>query len=135
VEYLNLQPGDIVEVKSLKEMEATLDIKGRNRGLVCDFEMNRYCGKKYRVLSRLDRMIAESTGLMRTVDATVTLEGIPCLCAWSVGGCPRSDFSYFREIWLKKVDSSSARGSQNVHPETTHQNSAISCYSSKWVSL
>jgi hypothetical protein len=103
VEHLGLQPGDLVVVKSLTEMQATLDTQGRNRGLVCDIELNRYCGKKYRVLSRLERMITEPTGEMRNMEATVILEGIPCLCAWTAGGCPRSDFTYFREIWLKKV--------------------------------
>ena len=109
MEHLGLQPGDIVEVKSLKEMQTTLDTLGRNRGLICDIELKIYCGKRYRVLSRLDRMISESTGQMRGMEATIILEGIPCQCAWTVGGCPRSDFTYFREIWLRKVGSSSER--------------------------
>ena len=110
VQELGLKPGDLVEVKSRREIEATLDKEGRNRGLVCDIELMPYCGKRFKVLSRLDRMISEATGEMRTVTATVMLDGVPCPCAFSVGGCPRSDFSYFREIWLKKIDEGGCSG-------------------------
>ena len=106
VQELGLQPGDWVEVKSRQEIEATLDKQGRNRGLVCDVELISNCGKQFKVLARLDRMISEATGEMRTVTATVMLDGVPCPCSFAVGGCPRTDFSYFREIWLKKVDDS-----------------------------
>ena len=73
-------------------MRATLDQRGRNRGLVCDIELKQFCGKQYRVQSRLDRMISEPTGEMKHVQATVILEGITCLCARVVRGCPRSDY-------------------------------------------
>ena len=101
---LGLQPGDVVQVKSLEEMRATLDRKGRNRGLICDLELKRFCGMKYRVRSRLDRMISEATGQMRKVEGTVILDGNTCLCAWTVGGCPRLEYCYWREAWLKRAD-------------------------------
>ena len=44
---LGLQPGEIVQIKSLKEMQATLDHSGRNRGLVCDIELEKFCGMKF----------------------------------------------------------------------------------------
>lgn len=101
---LQLQPGEIVEVKSIEEMRATLDGDGRNRGLICDLELRKFCGRQYRVLSRLDRMISETTGEMRSVEGTVYLDGNLCMCAWSVGGCPRQEYCYWREVWLKRVD-------------------------------
>jgi len=101
---LDLKPGEIVEIKTMKEMRDTLDRRGRNRGLVCDIELWRYCGRKYRVRSRLDRMISEYSGEMRTVEGTVILEGITCLCARTVGGCPRLEYCYWREVWLKRVE-------------------------------
>lgn len=101
---LGLQPGECVKVKSLDEVQATLDRHGRNRGLTCDAEMGRrFCGKQYRVLGRVDRMISESTGEMRKVEGTVFLEGTPCLCSWSIGGCPRQELCYWREAWLERV--------------------------------
>jgi hypothetical protein len=102
---LNLQPGEIVEIRNLEELRQTLDTCGRNRGLVCDLEMKKFCGKKYRVLSRLDRMISESTGRMRKVEGTVILDGNTCMCARVLGGCPRQEYCYWREVWLRRVES------------------------------
>src|SRR6476660_8245578 len=67
---LNLQPGELVEVKPAAEIAQTLDDRGRNRGLQCDFGMCQYSGGKFRVRNRLDRMISESTGQMRIVEGT-----------------------------------------------------------------
>lgn len=101
---LGLQPGELVEVLSLEEMRQTLDRKGRNRGLICDVELEVFCGKQYRVLSRLDRFISDVSGEMRKMEGTVILEGVPCLCARVVGGCSRLDYTYWREVWLKRVE-------------------------------
>ena len=100
---LNLQPGELVIIKSLKEIQETLDARGRNRGLVADIELGRFCGQQYRVRGRLDRMISESTGEMRKVEGTVILEGNTCLCARALGGCPRLEYCYWREVWLRRV--------------------------------
>jgi len=101
---LGLKPGELVEVLSLEEMRQTLDKKGRNRGLICDIELGANCGKRYRVLSRLDRFISDVTGEMKQVEATVILDGVHCLCARVVGGCSRLDYGYWREVWLKRVE-------------------------------
>jgi len=100
---LNLRPGEFVEIRDLEEMRQTLDTRGRNRGMACDIELKKFCGKRYRVLARLDRMISESTGEMRSVQGTVLLDGNTCMCARVVGGCPRFEFTYWREAWLKRV--------------------------------
>ena len=101
---LGLQPGELVEIKSQAEMKETLDRTGRNRGLVCDIELKKFCGQKYRVRSRFERMISEATGKMRQVEGTVILEGNTCMCARALGGCPRLDFCYWREVWLKRAE-------------------------------
>jgi len=101
---LGLQPGELVEIKSLEEMRETLDRNGRNRGLVCDIELKKFCGQRYRVRGRLDRMISEATGQMRRVEGTVVLDGNTCMCARALGGCPRLEFCYWREVWLKRVE-------------------------------
>jgi hypothetical protein len=103
---LNLQPGELVEIRSLDEMRETLDTRGRNRGLICDIEFKKFCGKRYRVLSRMDRMICESSGEMREVKGTVFLDGHTCLCARVFGGCPRQEYCYWREVWLRRVSPS-----------------------------
>ena len=105
---LNLQPGEMVEIRTIDEMRRTLDSNGRNRGLVCDIEFKKFSGKRYRVLSRMDRMICESTGEMRQVQGTVFLDGHLCLCARVFGGCPRQEYCYWREVWLRRVEPSSS---------------------------
>lgn len=42
-------------------------------------------------------MISEPTGEMRHMDATVILDGLECTCSNVLGGCPRQDFTYWRE--------------------------------------
>lgn len=108
---LALQPGEIVRIKPEVEIVKTLDSRARNRGLRCDRGMRTFCGGEYRVRSRLDRMISETTGEMREVQCTVMLEGLKCICEWThVGGCPREDYMYWREAWLDRVP-------QPVHPQ------------------
>lgn len=99
-EALNLQPGDWVTVKSVEEIQSTLDVGGRNRGLT--FGMSQCCGQPFQVERRLDRMIMENTGEMRPVQNTVLLRGARCGCLNVLGGCPRAEFSFWREIWLKR---------------------------------
>ncbi len=100
---LNLLPGELVKVKSREEILATLDSKGRNRGLLFSPEMLRYCGKRYRVLRRLDKMINEQTGEMRQIANTILLERVTC-DGKAHGGCQRTCYCLWREIWLKRVE-------------------------------
>jgi hypothetical protein len=103
-ETLNLQPGEFVEVKSIREIEGTLDTQGRNRGLLFFPDMRRYCGKRFKVRSRLERMIVEQNGEMIEMKNTVILEGNTCIYDHVFGGCPRGEYNYWREIWLRRVE-------------------------------
>jgi exopolysaccharide biosynthesis WecB/TagA/CpsF family protein len=47
VAYLNLRPGELVGVRSLKEIERTLDTAGQNRGLYFDPEQVTYVNGTY----------------------------------------------------------------------------------------
>ena len=100
---LNLQPGELVEVKSLTEILGTLDKHGRNRGLKFNYGMKEYCGKRFIVRNRLDRMINEATGNMMKIKNTVILKDVSCTYDYKGFGCPRSRFRYWREIWLKRI--------------------------------
>ena len=75
---LDLKPGDLVEVKSLAEIKETLDANGRNRGMSFEPEMSRHCGKRFRVLAPIHKMISEETGKMVTLNNTVLLDGLTC---------------------------------------------------------
>jgi hypothetical protein len=100
---LGLQPGELVRVKSKEEILATLDAHNRNRGLMFDVEMLRYCGKTARVKQRIERIIDEHTGKMLEINSDcVTLEGFVCMADYH-RLCTRSVYEYFREIWLERV--------------------------------
>jgi hypothetical protein len=99
---LNLQPGEWVQVRTAAEIQATLDANGRNRGLSFDPEMLIHCGRRYRVATPLRKIIFEENAKMIELDNTVLLEGLTCqgICALN---CPRANYFYWREIWLKRV--------------------------------
>jgi hypothetical protein len=102
---LDLQAGELVEVKSKEEILATLDAGGRNRGLSFDSEMLKYCGRRARVLRKVERIIDERSGKMLTMPRDcIILEGVTCQADYH-RFCPRAIYPYWREIWLKRVES------------------------------
>jgi hypothetical protein len=103
-ERLNLRPGEWVVVKSYEEILATLDKKGKNRGLSFDAEMVPYCGRRMKVLQRVERIIDEPTGRMTALpNDCIILQGAVCAGAYH-GFCPRAIYPYWREIWLRRID-------------------------------
>jgi hypothetical protein len=101
---LNLQPGELVEVKSKKEIFDTLDERDRTRGLRFDGEMLTYCGRRGRVLQRVEKIIDEKTGEMLSINSDcIIIEGFICKGDYH-RFCPRSVYPYWREAWLKRVD-------------------------------
>ena len=102
-EPLDLQPGEIVEVKKPEEIAPTLDRRGRNRGLVFTPQMKPFCGGRYAVKNRVDRMILETTGRMREFKSTVILEDVTCDGTVILGGCSRNAYHLWREVWLRRV--------------------------------
>jgi len=104
---LNLQPNELVQIKTREEIEETLEEHGRNRGLLFDKELVPYCGGRYRVLRHVERIINEKTGkMMHLPTDCVILEGVTCGAKFSEKRlfCPRQIYSFWREIWLKRVD-------------------------------
>jgi hypothetical protein len=105
---LNLQPGDLVQVKSREEIAATLTPEGRNRGLWFDREMLPYCGGTYRVKQRVTRFIDDRSGgkMIELKSDCVTLEGVVCSGELSPVRwfCPREIQSFWREVWLRRVE-------------------------------
>jgi hypothetical protein len=101
---LNLQPGERVQVKNKEEIRKTLDANGMNRGLRFTLDMVPYCGRTFRVLRRVEKMIYEPTRTLIRISNTVVLEDSICRgCHVIKGGCPRENFNLWREIWLRRV--------------------------------
>lgn len=106
-EALNLQPGEWVEVKSREEILPTITKSGFNRGMRYDMEMLKYSGGRYRVQMRVSKLIHEQTGKMVFIkNPCIQLEDVYCRaeCTTKRIGCPRASNTYWREIWLKRVD-------------------------------
>ncbi len=108
-EVLGLRPGEMVEVKSKEEIRSTLDSTGRLRGLVFLPEMRPFCGQRFRVHKRLERMYLEESHQIRHVTNTVLLAEV--FCDGKAVGCDRSCFLYWREAWLRRIP----------EPNPTHQ--------------
>jgi len=108
--HLDLQPGELVQIKSQDEIVRTLDTRNRNRGLTFDVEMLKHCGRRARVLRRIERIIDEGTGKMMKIDSDcIILEGVTCTGEYH-RFCPRSIYPYWREIWLRRVEQPSVPG-------------------------
>ena len=103
---LDLQPGELVRVKSHQAVLETLNSRSTNRGMYWDAEMVPYCGKTYRVLRQVTQIIDEKTGKMQYFkNPSVILDSVVCESRYSHCRmfCPRAIYPYWREIWLERV--------------------------------
>jgi hypothetical protein len=101
---LDLQPGELVRIKSREEIMATLDSNLMNRGMGFDAEMARFCGRTARVKARANRVVDEKTGRLLTMkNPCIILEDIVCEGGFTFN-CPREYVCWWREIWLERVE-------------------------------
>lgn len=111
-ERLDLQVGEWVEIKPQEEILATITVNGFNRGMRYDMEMSQYAGERHRVQMRVERLINEQTGKMIVMKTPcIQLEDVYCraTCTEKRLGCPRASNTYWREIWLRRVDGPHAK--------------------------
>lgn len=105
---LDLKPGEYVQIKSQAEIEQTIGINGKNRGLSFDSEeMAPYCGRVYQVRKSVTKIIDEPTGkMLHMKQPCVMLEGVVCRAEYASCrlNCPRAIPSYWRELWLRRVE-------------------------------
>ena len=109
---LGLRPGDWIEVKSLEEIQATLDSNGKTHGLLFSNEMKLHCGKRYRVFKRVESIFNEFTREQRKVKNTVLLDAV--YCRGEGLGCDRSCFHMWREAWLRRVPGPASEASSSI---------------------
>jgi hypothetical protein len=116
-ETLDLQPGELVEVKSSEEIMKTLNAEGSNRGMIFSTEMLPFCGKRYRVKQRVNQLVDETNGAMIKMKTPgIILEDVVCMSCYHPGYifCPRGTYPYWREIWLKRVEETGAARATHV---------------------
>jgi hypothetical protein len=108
---LDLAPGELVRVRPLEQILATLDQRNRNRGMFFDAEEVPFCGKTFRVRSRVRRIIDERTGRLLTLKGqNVILENAWCQARYSDRRmlCPRAIYPFWRETWLERLGEASS---------------------------
>jgi hypothetical protein len=96
-----LLPGELAEVRSLPEILATLDARGCLEGLPFMPEMAAYCGHRFPVQRRVDKVweYAHLTGLRRVHNA-VLLKALRC-DGQSHGECQAACQLIWKEAWLR----------------------------------
>ncbi len=106
-ERLDLEVGELVEVRSLDEIGRTLDEGSRHRGLTWTQELTPRCGKRFRVRARVERLIDRETGRMIELkNDCIALDGVVCTGDRTPGAwfCPADHYSLWREAWLRRVE-------------------------------
>lgn len=103
---LNLRPGELVEVRDVDSIMATLDDEGRLDALPFMPEMLKFCGRQFRVSKRADKS-CDTVGTSAThalrMTATVHLEGLRCDGA-AHGDCQAQCLLFWKEAWLKRAE-------------------------------
>lgn len=103
---IRLVRGQLVEVRSAREIAATLDADGKLDGLPFMPEMAALCGRRFRVDRRADMTCVEGYGLRR-LQETVFLEDVRCDGA-AHDGCGRRCLMFWKEAWLKPIEAADA---------------------------
>lgn len=98
---LDLRPGEVVRVRGMFDILRTLDRNGCNRGMEFKAEMFQFCGRKYQVISNMQRRINERSGELKGFRSPcIVLESVYCHGQRSF--CQRANYHYWREIWLSR---------------------------------
>ena len=99
---LGLRPGERVRVKPWRQIRATLDRHGWNRGMEFSREMRAYCGRELRVLGRVERLLRDQARRMAELRDTVILDGA-VYRALNRRAVPRREYMFWRECWLERL--------------------------------
>ncbi len=95
-----LNPGERVRVLDRDSILETLDANGCLDGLLFAPEMERFCGREFRVLKQVHRVVDYYGGGERVLHATYLLDGVRCEGSIPHPRCDRSCFFFWRRAWL-----------------------------------
>jgi hypothetical protein len=113
-----LQPGDIVRVRTLKEIKATLNHWGQVKG--CGFmqEMAEFCGTTQKVFKRMERFVDERDLQIKKSNGIIFLENVMCRGAKNFGDCDRACFHFWREEWIERINETSMHGDLEIEQKS-----------------
>jgi hypothetical protein len=101
---VHLQAGDWVRVRSLDEIQSTLNRFKELKGCAFLEDMKQYCDTEQRVFKVLERFLDERDYKVKKAKGIVLLEDVYCQGTPVFGRCDRSCLSFWREEWLEKIE-------------------------------
>lgn len=111
---LGLRAGELVQVRSLDEILATLDANGRLDEMPFMPEMITQCGRTFRVSKRAHKTCDPALGIIaRKLEDAVHLENLRCDGCFH-DGCQADCLIFWKEAWLRRVDGSTEASPQSV---------------------
>jgi len=99
---LDLRPGELVRVRSARDIFATLDEQGTLDGLPFMPEMVKFCGSTLPVAQRADKT-CDGYADRRRMHETVHLANTRCNGS-AHGGCQAACLMYWKEAWLERAE-------------------------------
>lgn len=98
--------GEMVKIRSLEEIKATLDSAGRCEGLQFMPGMQKYCGRQAWVMKKVHMMFDERLWKMVKIRHAYILRGIICdgRDVFDGEGCDRSCYFFWKDKWLNKKE-------------------------------
>jgi len=115
-----LRRGDLVEVRSASEILDTLDETGALDAMPFMPEMVRHCGRRFTVDRRAEKLCDTITAnqTSRRLTSAVFLDDLRCDGSGH-GGCQAECRFYWKEAWLKRVESHDPSTVVDDDPEAT----------------
>ena len=102
--------GDMMQVRPLHEIEATLDQSGGLEGLPFMQEMAQFCDQRFRVYRCVDKIFDYGRSYrLRRIKDVVLLAALRC-DGTAHGGCQASCYLLWKTAWLRPVDDQVAPG-------------------------
>lgn len=101
--HSELKAGDLVKIRSMKEIQSTLNNWNQLKGCTFLDEMRAYCGTVQKIKKRVNRFLNEADYLVKKCKGIVILENVFCEGTKAFGPCDRSCFFFWREEWLEKI--------------------------------
>ncbi|MFZ7131986.1 MAG: hypothetical protein ACOWWR_06470 [Eubacteriales bacterium] len=102
--YGELKPGELVKVRSIDDIETTLDKFRKTGGCTFQLKMYDHCDKEYKILKKVDYFFDEYKQKMCKCKDIYILEG--CYCegkAAFLRPCSRNCFYFWKINWLEKL--------------------------------
>lgn len=100
-----IKEGDLVRIRSLPEIQSTLNKWGQLKGcMFMPHEMTPYCDTVQKVYRRMERFVDERDYYVKKTNGIILLEGLHCQGTTDYGRCDRACFYFWREEWLEKIE-------------------------------